>query len=147
MRSDEEKGSVSVRLSFGRVYGSGPERGKIKPSLEVSDATSGASLTVDLTEADLAELFAGGAAHVPAVRVSGHRHLGRWGRYSKHVQRMVPTVVGDYDTKEAGAIRALPYLAPVISELEAEGWTVETPRRNNSSKWVIIGRRYDETPD
>lgn len=31
--------------------------------------------------------------------------------------------------------------------IEADGYVVDEPHRNNAGQWVIFGRRYDDQPD
>lgn len=145
MREDYKPGDLSVRLGFGRVYGTGPDRGNIKPHLEITDQCSGKTLTINLTPEDLAEMLGGGAAQVLADAVIGFKGLRDFGKKHEMVQRVVKTQSGDYNFQDGDKqIRKLPHLAPVIAELEAEGYRADTPRRNNSGGWVVIGRRYVE---
>ena len=145
MRDEYKPGDLSVRLSFGRVYGTSANRGQIKPAIEITDQTSGRVLIIDITAAELAEMLGGGAAEVPADRVQGFRGVGKWGRYLKTTQRLVKGQTGDYEIKDGEGAK-LPHIAKVIAEIEADGYRCDSPRRNNSGQWVIIGRRYDEKP-
>lgn len=139
---EENPGDLSVRLGFGRMMGTGPDAGGIRPRLEIQDGTSGSTLTIELTAADLAEMLAGGAAFVTADKVTGFKGLSRWGKFMKLKTVHVPTEGGDYAVRGPEAVR-LPGVAKAIAELEAEGYTCDTPSRNNAAKWVIHGRRYD----
>lgn len=143
-RDEFTPGDLSVRMSFVRVMGRGPDSGKVMPTIEVTDQVSGALIRMQLTAEQLTEMLCGGAADVSADKVTGYRGIRHWGRYQKVDQRLVDTQMGDYNVSDP---KSLPYVAEAIAELEADGYEVATPRRNNSSKWVIFGRRYDEHPD
>jgi hypothetical protein len=148
MRDQFKPGDLAIRLGFGRVYGSGPDRGQVKPHIEIADQTSGKILTIDLTADDLVEILGGGAAMVPADRVSGFRGVATWGRYLKTATRRVKSVGDDYRLRDGdlAKARSLPHIAYAIAELEADGYSCDTPRRDNTQHWLIVGRRYDEQP-
>jgi hypothetical protein len=147
MREDYKPGDLSVRLQFGRVYGGGPDRGKIKPGIEIVDECSGKQINIELTAEQLAEMLGGGAAQVDADKVSGFKGLRDWGKTQEMVTRMVDVDLGDWKVREDDkAARTLPHVAAVIAEIEADGYRVDAPRRNNNGKWVLIGRRYVEKP-
>lgn len=140
MREENKPGDLSARISFGRWMGNGPNAGKVCPRLSITCETSGLGLELELTPEQLADMLSGSAAQVSATEVHGFRGIKNWGRYSKHVTRTVPVKIDDY--KSAGSPRKLPHVAPVIEELEADGWRVDVPRRNNGAQWVITGRKY-----
>jgi hypothetical protein len=148
MRDQFKPGDLAIRLGFGRVYGSGPDRGQVKPHIEIADQTSGKILTIDLTADDLVEMLSGGAAMVPADRVSGFRGVATWGRYLKTITRKVKTEGDDYKLRDGDLRKAaqLPHVAKVIAEIEADGYACDTPRRDNTMHWVLIGRKYDVQP-
>jgi hypothetical protein len=139
-REENQPGDLSARISFGRVMGTGPEAGTIRPTLSITCETSGLNLELTLTPTQLVEMLSGSQAQVLAENVSGFRDIKNWGKYSEHVRRAVPIQTGDY--AHEGNPRALPHLAPVIAELQDDGWQVDTPRRDNGGKWIIVGRRY-----
>src|SRR6185369_4844617 len=139
MREEFKPGDLSVRIAFGRVYGTSPERGRVKPSIEITDQTSGLHLTVELTAEDLTEILAGGAAEIPVARVSGFKGVGRWGKYLHTMTINVKAENSDYAHK--GKPNELPHVAAGIAQVEAAGYIADTPRRNNQSQWVITGRK------
>jgi hypothetical protein len=143
MRDDHKPGDLSVRLSFGRVYGTGPDRGAIKPAIEITDQTSSRVLTIELTPTELVEMFTGGAAAVPADRVNGFKGVRRWGKYLHTMQMNVKTESGDHAADDPFK---LPHVGKVVDEIEAAGYVADTPRRNNQGQWVIIGRKYADKP-
>lgn len=140
MRDDHQPGDLSARLTFGRVFGTGPDAGQTRPILSITCETSGLTLELPLTAAQLADMLSGSAAYVPTDKVSGFRGIKNWGKYSRHVTRTVAAQQGDYATKIDA--RKLPHLASVIAEIEADGYRCDMPRRNNGGQWVIIGRKY-----
>lgn len=144
MRDEFKPGDLSVRLAFGRVYSTGADQGKIKPSLEITDRTSGEQLTIEITGEQLTEMLAAGAAEVSADKVQGFRRLSRWGKYLKTTQRTVKTRPDDYAFK--GDPATLPHVAPAIADLQSQGYDPDRPRRNNAGQWAIVGRRYDDQP-
>lgn len=147
MRDDPKPGDLSVRIRFARVYGNGPDRGAIKPGLTIRDEASGKQLDIELSAADFAEMLGGGEARVKAKDVSGFKGVRDWGKEHQMVSRTVKAEPGDWQAREDDkAARALPHVAAVIAEIEADGYRVESPRRNNSGQWVIIGRRYVAKP-
>lgn len=146
MRGETNPGDLSVRLAFGQTYGMGPERGKVSPRLEVTDQKSGRQLEIDLTHEDLVEMLAGGAAEVPADRVTGFRGVRDWGKTHVHVTRLVTTQPSDWNIREGEGARKLPHVAAVIAEMEADGYRCDAPRRNNGGQWVLIGRKYEDLP-
>lgn len=140
---DDKPGDLSVRLSFGRVIGNGPDDGKIRPSLHIADGTSGRNLEIELTPAQLTEMLSGGAAQVTADKVRGFRGVQDWGKYHKIVTEYVPVASGEqYDASPYD----LDHVAEAVRRIEAQGYVIDRPRRNNRRQWVIIGRRYDEQP-
>jgi hypothetical protein len=143
-REEYQPGDLSIRFSFGRVYGTGPDRGKIRPGIEITDQTSGLTLTLNLTPEDLAELFAAGAAQVPAASVHGFKGVSQWGKYLHIMTVNVKSESGDYAHK--GKPRSLPHVAAGIAEIEAAGYVADTPHRNNQNQWVITGRKYEPKP-
>jgi hypothetical protein len=138
-REENQPGDLSARISFGRVMGTGPEAGTIRPTLSITCETSGLNLELNLTPTQLVDMLSGSQAVVPAEMVSGFRDIKNWGKYSEHVTRTVYVQSGDYRSDTPST---LPHVAPVIAELEAEGWRVDTPRQGGGGKWVIIGRKY-----
>lgn len=143
MREEFKPGDLSVRLGFARINSLDPETDRVRPSIEISDHTSGLTLRIELTAAQLAEMLAGGSAEVSRSDVTGFGGLARWGKYLKIITAQVPAQLGDLKT---GDPRTLPHVAVAIRELEADGYTCGTPRRNNTRQWVITGRRYDDEP-
>lgn len=144
MQEDRKPGDLSARLSFSHGMSFGPDGRKIHPHLLITCATSGFVLELNLTPEQLTDMLSGGAADVPADKVSGFKNVKLWGKYEQVQTRTVDTSPRDYAFK--GDPRELPHLAPVIAEMEADGWRVDRPRRNNSSKWVLIGRTYVDQP-
>lgn len=145
---DANPGDMSVRIGFARVYGGGEDQGALRPSLQITDGTSGLTITLDLTAADIAELMAGSDVRVTADKVTGHRGARDWGKYHKHQTLSVSTQPGDHKLRDrdSAAIRALPHVAPLVAQLEADGYRVGTPTRDNTGKWRVTGRRYDAQP-
>lgn len=145
---DSNPGDMSVRIGFARVFGGGPEQGQLRPSIQITDGTSGLTLELNLTAADIAELISGSEVRVTANDVTGFGGVQQWGKYRKHKTLRVETAPGDYKLKDrdGAAIRALPHVAPLVAELEADGFRVDTPTRDNSGHWRVTGRRYDEQP-
>ena len=148
MHEDHKPGDLSVRLSFGRVYGTGSDRGQVKPGIEITCQTSGKKLTIELTPEDLAEMLAGGAAEIPTDRVNGFQGVHDWGKDHVLVTRKVKTEADDYKLRYGahGQPRQLPHVAKVIAEIEADGYKAADPRRDNTGHWVIIGRKYEARP-
>lgn len=140
---NHEPGSLAVRISFARVFGRGPDQGKLRPSLEITDGTSGRVLEIELTGEEIAELIAGSEVQAAADRVSGFKSLRDFGKYHKMTTVHVATEKGDYKTDDP---YTLPHVSKAVDEIEAMGYVCDKPRRNNESKWVIIGRRYDDKP-
>jgi len=140
--NDSKPGDLSVRIGFARVFGGGPDQGSLRPTLTITDSTSSKSLSIELTGEDIAELLAGGEVRASATRVTGFRGLRDFGKYHKMVTVHVPTRVGDYSADP----HDLQYVMEKVDEIKAMGYVCDTPRRNNNSQWVIIGRRYDDQP-
>lgn len=144
---DNVPGDLGVRFSFGRVYGNGPDRGEIKPSLEITDATSGKVLKIALTAEDIAEMLAGGAARVEAANVQGLKGLNDWGKFQHHKTIYVPTKSDDWKVTDRDKPTDLPHVALAVQSLKQEGYRADRPHRNNRGQWVVIGRKYtDERP-
>lgn len=141
---DAFPGDLSVRISFARIYGGGPDQGKLRPAIEISDGTSGKTLTLEITPEQLADMLSGSAAQVPADQVRGFTGLKKWGMYRETVQRVTATRPGDYAHRDKP--HELEHVAHVIEQIEAEGYTCAEPRMNNAGKWVIVGYRYGEKP-
>jgi hypothetical protein len=141
---DRNPGDLAVRLVFSRVYGSGPDSGQVRPSIEISDGTSGLSLNIELTPHLLTEMLGGGSAEVTADKVQGFKGLRDWGKHLKTMSKSVSVEQGDYKHKDDP--ETLPHVAKAIAEITAAGYIPGTPRMNNAQKWVITGRRYDDQP-
>lgn len=145
IRDEYNPGDLSVRLSFPRASGPGLIDDRVCPTLSITCQTSGLTLELDLTPAQLAEMLGSGSAQVAAKSVTGFAGVRDWGKRAKVITRTVDTASGDYSAK---APASLPHVAPVIADMRADGWQVEAPRRNNSGKWVLVGRKYtDEKED
>jgi hypothetical protein len=144
MREDYKPGDLSARIVFSRVMGNGPDAGKVRPALSITCQTSGLTLELELTPVQLTEMLSGSSADVPADKVTGFKHIQRWGKYAISQARYIDTSPRDYAHK--GDPRELPHLAPVIADMESYGWSVDTPHRNNSGKWVLFGRKYVDQP-
>jgi hypothetical protein len=144
MRNEHKPGDLAVRIAFGRVYGGGPDQGMVKPSIEIEDQKSGKHLVIELTAGDIAELLAASRVEVPASHVRGFGGLRDWGKTHEMVTRTVKVEPNDWKvpSDSAKAVRALPHVAKVIAEVEADGYRCDAPRRNNGGQWIIIGRRY-----
>lgn len=142
---DDKPGDLGIQIGFARVFGDGSDQGKLKPSLQITDGTSGRNLEIELEPEHIAELMSGSEVRVTGDKVTGFRSLRDFGKYHKMVSVHVPTQKGDYRV-EGRAVRALPYIAKAIADIEADGYRCDTPRRNNASQWVIVGRRYDDQP-
>jgi hypothetical protein len=138
---DDNPGDLGIRFGFGRVYGMGPDAGKIKPTLEITDGTSGRVLTIELTAEDWTEMLASGEARIPAARVSGFKGVRDWGKFHHMQTRYVAVKSGDRDEDDP---RKLPHVAEVAQELARQGYQCDKPRRNNQGQWVIIGRKYTD---
>jgi len=140
MREDHKPGDLNAQISF--VHGMGETQ--IWPILTITCATSGLTLELELRPEQLAEMMGGRSAYVPAGKVSGFQGIRKWGKYSQHVTRTVRQEFGDSRTEDP---KVLPHVAPVLREMQADGWEVGTPRRNNQGQWVLIGRKYvDKLP-
>ena len=144
-RDEYKPGDLSVRLSFGQVMGIRADltSERVIPRLEITDQTSGKTVNIELTSRQLTEMLAGSSAEVTADHVTGFKGLAQWGKFQKVVTRTVKTQMGDFNADPM----TLPYVAEVIAEFEADGYTCDVPRRNNSGQWVLFGRRYDNQPD
>lgn len=143
MREEYQPGDLSVRIGFGRVMGNGPDAGTVKPTIEITDQTSGNSLQIEITAKDFTDLMSGGGVEVPRDRVSGFKGLSRWGRYLKIRHKVVPSGSGDYLVKTDPL--ELPHVADAVAEIEADGFTCDKPSLSHGN-WRVVGRRYDETP-
>lgn len=146
---DRKPGDFTVRIGFGREFGGGEDQGMLKPSLAITDGTSRLTLTLKLSAADIAEMLNGSEVRIDAEQVTGFQGVKNWGKYHRHATRTVKTEPGDYKFgySDGEAIRKLPHIAPIIAELEADGYrVVGTPSRDNSGLWQITGRRYDDQP-
>lgn len=147
MTRDEKPGDLSVRMVFSRIMGIGPDAMKVRPRICISDGTSGLTLEIELTPELLTEFLAGGEARASAERVTGFKSLKNWGKFLKVVMKHVPIEPGDYAmTGDPIDPRSLPHVAAMISDIEADGYVCDVPRRNNNRQWVVVGRRYDEQP-
>src|ERR1051325_825818 len=142
-RDNYQPGDLSVRFKFNRTIGNGLDVGKVTPSVEITDQTSGLSIEFELTAEQLTKLFAGSAAEISADKVEGFKDIKNWGKRLKIAQRYVQIESGSWPRDS----RKLPHVAKVIAELESEGYGCDKPYRNNAGKWVITGRRYDDQPE
>jgi hypothetical protein len=143
-RDEFKPGDLAVRLSFARTMGNLGGNSVI-PRLEVTDQTSGSTISIELTAEQITEMLAGGSAGVTADNVTGFKGLARWGKYQKITSRTVPVESGDYKFHETPLV--LPHVMAAVRAIEAYGYEADTPRRNNAQQWVIVGRRYDDEPD
>jgi hypothetical protein len=143
MRDEYQPGDLSIRIGFARGYGA--DSGKVHPKVEITDQTSGLHVELQLTAEQLVDMLGGSEAQVPAAKVSGYRGVRNWGKYLHIKTATVKTKPGDYKLGEADP-RELPHVAEAVAEIEAAGYRCDTPRRNNGQQWVIVGRRYDDTP-
>lgn len=135
---DSNPGDLSVRLTFGQVLGSGA--GAIRPTIAVTDGTSGCTLEIELTPEQLTAILSGSAAEVTADKVSGFLGIQNWGKRHELMTRTVKTQQGDW--LPGANPRKLPHVAAAVQEVEDAGYRTDRPRRNNAGMWVVIGRRY-----
>jgi hypothetical protein len=150
MREREEKGAVSVRIGFATEYGRIRKDGtgsRVAPHIEIRDETSGKVIDIKLTAVQFTEMLAGSEARIAPDAVAGFGALPEWGKFMKHTDVRVPIQHRDYmSSKSDTDPRVLPHVDEACARLEADGWQVDTPRRNNGGQWVIVGRRYDDEP-
>ena len=141
---DDNPGDLGVRLSFARVYGPGVDAGAIRPSLIITDGTSGKNVEMELTPEDLAEIFAGGQARVAADKVHGFKALRDFGKFHHHMQLTVKSKADDYTHQDDPS--ELPHVMEAMSRIAAAGYTVEKPSLSHG-QWRVIGRKYTDSRD
>lgn len=135
---DSNPGDLSVRLSFAQVLD--PGGGRIRPTIAVTDGTSGCTLEIELTPEQLTAILSGSAAEVTADKVSGFLGIQNWGKRHELMTKTVKTQQGDW--LPGTNPRKLPHVAAAVQEVEDAGYRTDRPRRNNAGMWVVIGRRY-----
>lgn len=146
MDNDKQPGGLRIRIGFARIFGGGgPAQGQLKPSLEITDASSGRTVTVELSGADIAEMLSGSEVTVPAENVSGFKAFRDFGKVHSMQTRSAKSEPGDYRVlRDTAKVKALPHVAAMIADLESLGYRCGLPSLNNSSVWTVHGRRYDE---
>lgn len=135
-RSENTPGELSVKLSYGQIMGDPtvPYDERIVPHLQITDATSGATLSIEMDARQFTEFMSGSNAAIRVDQVSGLKGLSRWGLYHHVTSKLLPG-------RDTGSPEVLDYVAA----LEADGWATDSPRTQREGV-LVVGRKYLPTP-